>query len=540
MTRRAARRVALALLVVSAFLIGATGQAAAAGTVDDAAQGAECTLRAVADLAPNAYIEQCATPQEVNNASRADLYANARSVGYQTDYLAASTENQMEATRSLTWCRARANTTESLQNGESLQTALEEKNRTVDKAFAGHQYNYVNTVKSALLQIHYVSKSARDQGIHVTGMESVGTASAVEDYSTRRNPLSTIETRSNWGGNVSLPTEINGNRYVNGTPYQGDVYLEGSSSYGTTEPFWGGYRYSAEWPKDYDSHGRIGVKNPANGQWRTVYNSTRIEHNYRELIETRDSMQGQTTQWTKEMYAQYGDDGDTGLTIEERKELSSACSLAQFSTDTTTTGSYAELRAGIGLLGFDSNANTSFSIAYTPRVNGSLDSSNTTLLEGGLMTNWKPASTNGSWESGATYDTANADSQVLYVAQTSNNTEVVNASGGSQLVALDGEIKIISLTNPDTGEEVESTTTRDHSVRTANATFTAEEVRDLLQYRRNVSENYRPPTPVEPVNASIGGGGIPWSLDGQQVPTFVVATVLIAIVLLNVLSKSRP
>jgi len=107
-------------------------------------------------------------------------------------------------------------------------------------------------------------------------------------------------------------------------------------------------------------------------------------------------------------------------------------------------------------------------------------------------------------------------------------------------VEISEPFTITSATDTQTGQEVEVTTSEDKDYQTANATRLESQIDQLIQERKRLEEERNALNSDSSNNTNNAGGGIPWLPDGQQVPVFLVAFALAAVVVLNFVNKSRP
>ncbi|MFC6951949.1 hypothetical protein [Halorubellus litoreus] len=187
---------------------------------------------------------------------------------------------------------------------------------------------------------------------------------------------------------------------------------------------------------------------------------------------------------------------------------------SQFNTDLESTGYYGWAAGEMGCMGINGSINNSFSITYDEvpsQIYNASSSSYETVdpepvnLTGTMFTDWKPAKTNGSFVVNTTYDTSNTNSPVYFVAQ-------VNANETERFI-LNGTFTIESLRNVKTGESVNRTSTQEQVRATSNATFTKQELLDILQYRDKTlnthsSDTETPPPEFDFGNISPFGAGV--------------------------------
>jgi len=210
-----------------------------------------------------------------------------------------------------------------------------------------------------------------------------------------------------------------------------------------------------------------------------------------QIEEDEAAMSTNIEAWSNQTYDEYTA-GNINIT-----EIPDPVTLAQeFATDYNSTGHYAYAGADLAMMGVQTDMNTSFTVE--------IPSKNATLY-GQLYTDWEPAATNGSLDTGHLYNVSKTD-ELVFMA----------TNDGLQVIGSD--FKITSMTNVKTGESTDSTTTESYNTQTSDVSLTEEQLQQLLDIREDIQER-------EEAAASGGGGffdGLGLSAD-VAVPGLVVA-----------------
>ncbi|MXR20769.1 hypothetical protein [Halobacterium bonnevillei] len=214
-------------------------------------------------------------------------------------------------------------------------------------------------------------------------------------------------------------------------------------------------------------------------------------HNLLNELQTQEGQMSTNIEaWSNQTYDSW-EAGNVNIT-----DVPDPITLAkQFATDYNSTGHYAYAGADLAMMGVKTEMNTSFTVE--------VPSENETLY-GQMYTDWEPAATNGSLETGHLYNVSKTD-------------EIVYMATNDGLRAIGSDFKITSMTNVKTGESTNSTTTESYNTQTADVTLTQEQLQQLLELRESVQER-------EEAAASGGGffDGLGLSAD-VAVPGLVVA-----------------
>jgi hypothetical protein len=211
-----------------------------------------------------------------------------------------------------------------------------------------------------------------------------------------------------------------------------------------------------------------------------------------EIQNQRSQMSTIAEDYVAGLYGKYNASDMDGVPV---ADLQSACSLSTLA-QSGGAGSYAESRAAAAVLGFNSSANISMTIQYRPEVNETTGAvrNDSTTLEGGLFTDWRPAKTNGSFDDGVTYNTRNTSETVIFIAQTVNGSAPDN---GTKTYRLDGNFTVGEITDVTTGETVDKTTPREEVPSSTNTSEHIKTIKKITDYRNQVGDNYE----------AIGSGG---------------------------------
>jgi hypothetical protein len=270
----------------------------------------------------------------------------------------------------------------------------------------------------------------------------------------------------------------------------------------------------------YDGGDTDGDPNLANrSNTVEIYDTAQFRYVWVEIETLDDNLKREAAGFVDDLYANYN--RSEGVPISEVLNPNDIAS--QWGTNYNTTGYYGWRAARLGLTGLDGNVSSSFAIEYTPSENHT-DTGNLSLngsgtrdyafvagesynISGTLMTDWEPASTNGSFVRGETYSTANADAPVLFIEQVTSDE--------SRVVRLSGTFTVSTITDVKSGETINSTSLEENNYQTWNATKVSE-IRHLIEYRnRSVTINegesdIRTPSGnlfgnISPLGAGIGG-----------------------------------
>jgi hypothetical protein len=229
-----------------------------------------------------------------------------------------------------------------------------------------------------------------------------------------------------------------------------------------------------------------------------LYDQARYHHAWVQVNQTAEDVKTNAALYVDALFDTYEPP------IDVEKVLDPLTLSSQWNTKYNSTGYHGWPAAELGLTGLEGNISNSFQISYTPAANHtptqnfSLNTSeppeyvftvgDSENLSGSLMTDWAPSSTDGKFVAGETYNTSNADADVIFVQQVNENR--------SRIVNLDGEFTILEMTNVKEGTQINETTLSKQNQQTWNESRTIKEYRQLSQYRENVTD----------IN-EVGGGG---------------------------------
>ncbi|MXR20323.1 hypothetical protein [Halobacterium bonnevillei] len=215
---------------------------------------------------------------------------------------------------------------------------------------------------------------------------------------------------------------------------------------------------------------------------------------YKELLTELNSSEAQMSSnieaWSNQTYDAY-EAGTVNIT-----DIPDPVTLAQeFATDYDSTGHYAYAGGDLALMGVQTNMNTSFTVEIP---------SEDKTLYGQLYTDWEPASTNGTLDTGHLYNVSKTD-------------ELVFMATNDGLQAIGSDFKITSMTDVQTGEDKTSTTTESYNTQTSDVSLTEEQLQQLIEIRDAIQDR-------EEAAASGGGffDGLGLNAD-VAVPGLVVA-----------------
>lgn len=627
-TQNRLRQIFVGLITV--MLVAQVSVAPAAAASSDPVTGGECYLRGSAGFWGGFLgvdISQCQTPSEDAAETHAQQYASGLTAADIGTAGTTNYQNQLQASRNTCLCKVKAGVIESLQNGESLSTAKSEANTTIDEYYADIQRNVVTQQNTQINSVYFATSvvngkeqtgsiyldTGRNNGYNGYQADSdfgyVGTST--NRVKIRSANLTLVDNTTKEALGVSIEAQDANYIAETGLHQYPNPNNHGEGAVIYTEP-----GYSPDTGQVTIDSARS-VQGYVEQPWINVWSETQAEHDY----VTNNSMQ-----YIEDTYANYND-GDFDST--DAQKLQSACSLNTLSSNKDTTGSLDWARASAVLAGYDTSANSSWFIEYTPAngetfsgardlsataqdvtvsqptlgdgalitgeeqysttitpggdvtvTNASLvledasgnavtsaaltdssgdgrytaalpaanfsavasgdtltpvvefdaddgtgvtttqvvmagdgsrmppgwtyapDGGESVYLSGALFTDWKPSSTNGSFDVNSTYDTANSgDESVVFL----DSTQGGQAPG---YYTLNGSFTVVDLFNAETGEPVNSTEMEDYNSQTFDSALTQDEITRILDdYYTNKYEDLWGGGDIT-IGGGGGGGGI--------------------------------
>jgi len=533
MTRRAARRVALALLIVLAAVAGPmTGSAAADPTIstncgfDDAVRGIYSTVDPEVDCGIYDDSAETATAQ--------DAYANSLALADSRDAYITTRHNLANDLRGVLWMKGKAAAIRALNNGSTEAEMQAAFNESVYDHASQMVRNDIRRQTAAANQLKYLSA--------MTGGTNTTVGANVNAYAS----LYTVWYR--------LP---NG-EYIRGQLPMDDGGQLDSIAFGTTYSESQNDRWDpgeiARWNRSWE-HGSISATankiqvgnatssapyNRDNQHTVPAMNSTQSADAAGQVIDQANQVTQNGQVWVSEAYAAYEAGNVTAA------ELWDPVTLAQeASTDYDSTGYYSFANSELSAIGLTGDVNTSHIVdtqvtisSYNGGPNGTNASYETTTynatLEGTLFISGPDSM---SLETGQTYDPATLSGTVyMTIAESTDRDTGDPINGTGSRIELTEPFTIRDATNVNTGESVNVTNAEDKDYSTANASRLQEQIDRLIAERRALEDARSRQTSDE---SQTAGAGFPWP-DSQQGPVFIIATILLAIVLLSVFKNSRP
>jgi hypothetical protein len=205
-----------------------------------------------------------------------------------------------------------------------------------------------------LASLYYLKGVVESDGmgdVMLVDKEQNNAGASAENYeysATWNNPYYTMNTSTE-------PVEL-----VDGTTVNTTVYTAGSAY--TMDPFIANHTFLDDGILVLEPGVASGTEPTANNSeyvyheqyWRDVWTATQSEHDY----VTNNSMT-----YIEDVYANYND-GDFDST--DAQKLQSACSLNTLASDKDTTGSLDWARSSAVLAGYNTSANSSWTVDYTP------------------------------------------------------------------------------------------------------------------------------------------------------------------------------
>lgn len=416
------------------------------------------------------------------NASAADIYASGLALADMQQGQQVALGNNLEYSRTVVRASAKAEALRQFQNGSNESVAMAAVNDTIEEYYATLQANLLETHEAQLAQVEYNLNAENQEGVNVLWFE--GSNNNLEPWGEQLDLAWSLSS----GSDGLAAWQNYSTSLVNGTTvnYTGFTQ-EGGGEY--------------EFLDTVDDTAEIGVspdQNEANVY--LAYDGEYYKESWNEIESLTTGVKSNASTYVSNLYATYDNYSDMNIS-----EVIDPLTMAQeFNTNLNTTGSYGWQAAEIGLTGIEGSVNESFTIQYTPFSNHTpvnmpanlnvtsepsyrYQTGQTVNISGTFFTSWAPSSTNGSFVTGTTYNTSNANSPVMFIVQTQNGTHTAE---------LDGEFTITELTDVTTGESLNETTLETKNQQTFNASSTREELLALAEYRDTVSGTY-----------STGGGG---------------------------------
>lgn len=404
------------------------------------------------------------------------------------------TNQVVDGSRNIAWAKAKAAAIEALNNGESEANATDAAQQAVSDYYTTMEINYANQVSDSLTTLDYL-RGVYDGHTSLSGSNGISMSTEndmeYESWTTEQRNYTTI---NGTVINVSIISvdnpdgmtyKSNGATWTGSTWYTGiyeDTRLGDSAHYQQTGP-------------EYEYELVVDAYSNDSKTWTEVMYTEEGREVLDEINDADTQMRSNADMYVSNLYSSYNA-GDINIS-----DIPDPSTLSQeYSTDYNSTGYYAFAGADLMLMGVNTSLNESMQFT----VNG------TQTYNGTLFTNWEPTKTNGSWDTGVTYDTANASSPVFLATQEEG------------LLYLEGSFTIDKMTNTKTGESVNSTTTQNYNRQTSDASFTYEEMQQLLELQTELNEQKE---------AASGGSGS--SLSSEQLVMIAVALGAIAMFMNN-------
>jgi hypothetical protein len=452
--------------------------------------------------------DRCKAQDLVDNATHSDIYASALA---QADLgKAGRTPASNHLDDSKTYARTIAKTEavklfNNESNGLNESQIKAEVNASIDDYYATMEKNLLTSHTANVNQLWFSYKAREDSTLaddtiqfdsYDVGVDpwsgSHSNLAGMFNGSTGNNYYFHLETQNvtTMDGETANMSMIRVEDSANARSYYTDI--TNTSNAGSYTQFYGFYTQNPNATYDGDLN-RTNAVLQYNGP---IYRST-----YQDIYQTRDDMHTEAAAFVDLLYQNY----NRSEGVDTSEVLNPNDLASQWNTNYNSTGYYGWIAATLGITGLEGNVNSSFAIDYTPRVdhydngnyslNGSGDrdyafvNGTSYNVSGTLMTDWDPNPNESyAFERGATYDTANADAPVLFIEQVNTNE--------SRVIRLNGTFTVDTLTNVQTGEEVNSTSLEEQNQQTWNESSSVEEIRQLVEYRNKSVE----------INEAGGGG----------------------------------
>jgi len=530
MTRRAAGRVALALMMVLTVVAGPMAGSAAADTGVTTDCGVKDAMyAAVAVLDPEISCGLYDDSQEVG--TRLDAYAAAQaSAQYRSGY-ATTRINTEQDLRALLWMKGKTAMIEAMKaNATKAETKA-----AFTSAVRNHSSliiaNDLRQYSAQAVQASYLSEQ--------TGGGYTTEGSNIEAY----NQTATVHIELTNGSYMTYQTPTFGSgrtpryypmmnlmasAYWSGDPGLGQIHLIERNE--TT------FSYSA-----VDQDALYATHPNANKSTQVaLVNGANLVSRLSSYIEAERQIVANGQGTVDEIYPAVEAGKIDPVDLWDPTTIAS-----QASTDFNSTGYHAFRNSQLSALGLTGDTNVSHvvetqvtSVSYAPGgANSSAnytESTRNATIEGTLFLAGDDTM---SLDTGTTYDPATLNGSVYMTVESAAATDTGESLNTSSLISIAEPFTIQSATNTRNGNPVNTTDAEGKNYSGTNVTEFRQVIEELIQ-ERNRLQNQEPPEDTGN-QTNQAGGGISWP-GGQQVPIFVVATILIAIVLLSVANQSRP
>jgi hypothetical protein len=462
----------------------------------------------------------CYDKSQVQNATHGQIYQSATVSSDVQRRINASFSNHLQDTQTVARTIIEREFVEGIKANLTEQQISDNINHSLQEYFTTRQANFIKAHNTSMMNLWYQFKRSETVGTTTSLFYVKGGDADPADNDTQYIPYD--GSGNTWTNNSSASaatpafyTSEESVQLLNGNNTNAVVILQ-KYRYDDTNPTYAFDPFNASgvvggWQYEFQNFGHaivaskpqyeggVNLNSPSRPNVTVAYNEWVWHEKWQSIEYEYDQAIANGQRVVNASYDQYA---DGTLDIDNFADANTLAT--QYASKENETGYYAWARAKLGTLGISHDINSSTIIEYTPSSNSSINGSRaqfvagqTYTLEGGILTNWKPAKTNGKIVNGTTYNTSNTDLPVYFASQEEN---------GSVLVGLEGEFTITSLTNVRTGETLTQTTLDDRTQERYNNTINETELQGLIDYNQDQLDTHS--------SSSTGGGSTTISSGG--------------------------
>jgi hypothetical protein len=462
-TNRVATVALVGMIVTTAALAGPAAQPAQAAygfqdcSVADSLIGA--TLQSFTD--PQADGECRFNPADSGNpegVAATDGYAAGLAMSDATDSYLTTSENFDNATYGVMLMEAKISIIESLENNETNETARAEALAAVENVSQTRMSNIIHNYNGHAQHYYYLTKTNTSVRIEGSSASFINKSDTVTFNVSGSNESVFVWGDDNNGG--FSPTmnalDLPG---VNNSEYSAAVSANGYQGH------------------QLDRHYQ--VNDPSNSSvWTTALDAERYGTALTKVQNNEDTAKANVDQLVTDIYASYNAGELNATDLAQASPLTMA---TRASTDLNSTGYYGFASAQAAALGISTDTNASHVVRHDwTRFDHSTDSEVTSTVNT-TGTLFYTGDDSPSLATGSTIDPANHSGE-FYMAVSS--MDGINDSATPNYVQMNGTFEILSATNTQTGEPVNTTTMEPRpEYSTTNVSNLQDQINELQQLR---------------------------------------------------------
>lgn len=392
-----------------------------------------------------------------------------------------------DGSQSVAYAKAKAAAVKAMNNNSTEAETRAAMVEAVDDHYASMEINYLNSKSELVERSHYLndvwfsdagideSTSSSQKGY--TGVYGTGIAWDKPGYNNMTLQSADYQLVNGTEHSVHFYFEDDNDfRYVWFNDAKASNYSDPGASE-TRDPDYINYFNSSAQNPPVDGRGPS-ADATGNFEAMVVLDTSESKQVLSDIDTQHSSINSSMNTWLDNTYANY-----TAGSIDESDVLDPVTLSQEFATEYNTTGHYSYAAADLALQGYNGTLNHSMVFDLH---NGSAGRTSNATLNGTLFTDWEPSSTNGTFETGTTYN-ATAAPTLVYV------------STNDGLRVVEGEFHIEEMTNVKTGEQINSTTLESYNRQTADPGWNESEYKQMLELQQELDEAQA---------AAAGTGGI--------------------------------